>query len=182
MSCCIGNIEFLDSLGLVVNKNLTHSYGIKHSKPTSTTYLTYNPQKVVYLYSSLVETVRSLYRRNIKTISYFYDNANTYFNPIKNEQIRVPKFDSFQDYINAVVSTNSEPLGIVNHWNDWKTQQNVLFLKYSDIPTSPNIDTYLDLPVGTCTAFKIRERWERMDIETDQYINILNNIDATQRV
>ena len=175
-------IDFLVNNGLSINQNLERSYGIKHSQPNSTTFKAYNPTKVIYVYGDLVETVRSFYRRNILSINYFYDAPNNYFNPIRNEQIRVPKFNSFQEYINEVIATNTEPLGIINHWNQWKAYPNVKFLNYADIPTDTTLDTFLGLQQGTCAKFKIKERWDRLDIETDQYISILNNIDATQRV
>ena len=179
-------LRFLNDQNITINKWgwSPHGDGIKHCQPDSSMFKVYNPQNVVYMYGGLVETVRSLFTRNLLTISYFYDTPNCYLNPAEHERVRIPKFSTFFEYINEVIRTGTEPLGIVKHWNSWKAYPNVYFMKFTDIPTDPNIDYVFGLPSGTCSNFVIdlSQRHERLEIETDEYINILNNIDATQRI
>jgi len=179
-------LQFLGGQSININKWgwSPNGDGIKHCQPDSSMFKVYNPQNIVYLYGDLAEMVRSFFNRGILSISYFYNTPNCYLNPAEHERVRTPMFATFMDYIDHVLNTGTEPFGIVRHWNAWKNYPNVYFLKYTDIPTDTNIDYIFGLPAGTCANFTVNpdQRAERLAIETDEYINIMNNIEATQRI
>jgi hypothetical protein len=134
------------------------------------------------MYSDLADTVRSFYERNLQNIHYFYDAPNHAIMPMEARKKVTPKFSTFQEYINEVLSTGTEPLGIINHWNAWKNFPNVKFLKLNDITTDAELPDFLGIPQYKLLQFKYREREPRQPIETDEYISIMRNIDASQRV
>lgn len=183
-SACTNFLKFLNKYD--ININTSNSFklggdGLKHSKSDSNLVLAYDPTHIIYQYGDLDKTIRSLFRRKLNDISYFYDEKQKYMNPLMRTNKKI-KFDNFEDYINHVILNKEEPLGIIKHWKSWKNHKNVFFINYIDIPNLPLLDEYLGLPFGTCKKFIITDRISsRLPIETDEYIQIIKDIDYKER-
>ena len=183
-SACTNFLNFLN--GFEININTANSFtlggdGLKHSKPDSYLVLAYDPTHIIYQYGELDKTIRSLFCRGLIDISYFYDEIQKYMNPLMRSNKKI-KFNKFEDYINYVLLNKEEPLGIVKHWKSWQNKENIFFLNYINIPNSLLLDEYLGLPIGTCKKFIIHDRTrQRLQIETDEYLEIIKNIDSKER-
>jgi hypothetical protein len=183
-SACTNFLKFLNKYNININtpnSNILGGDGLKHSKPDSNLVLAYNPTHIIYQYGDLDKTIRSLFRRKLIDISFFYDETQKYMNPSMRTNKKI-KFNNFEDYINHVLLNKEEPLGIIKHWKSWENHKNVFFLNYIDIPNSPLLDEFLGLPLGTCKEFIITNRISsRLSIETNKYIQIINDIDSKER-
>ena len=144
---------------------------LKHTLPWNPLIQQYNPTHIIYLYGDFDKAIRSLFRRNFQDRQY-----HKLRNIIDNKNIPTP-FKNFKQYVNFVIKSRTEPLGIVDHFNAWKTIPGVFFIHYENIPKSRKLEEFLKLPVGTCNKFIIKERTtEKNSIETTQYLNILNSL------
>jgi len=185
-SACTKFLEFLSQKNITINAAnscIVGGYGLKHSKPDSLLVSAYEPTHILYQYGDLDLTVRSLFRRNLTDISYFYDEIQRFMNPLMRKKRREIKFSDFKDYIAYVIKMQKEPLGIVTHWKAWAKIKNVMFIHYKDIPTSPTIDKFLGLENGTCSEFHIKQRLSvQTPEETEIYINIIKSIDVEERI
>jgi hypothetical protein len=185
-SACTAFLDFLQHYDITINTQ--HSFtlggdGLKHSLPDSHLVTAYDPTHVIYQYGDLDSTVRSLFRRNILDISYFYDNRQKFMNPLMRKTNKQIKFNTIQDYINQVLLTKEEPLGIIKHWKKWKSSnRNIYFVQYANIHKDTNIDSFLGVPANTCSNFTVKERESKiLDIETPEYLGILKDIDSCER-
>ena len=184
-SACTDFLKFLNTKHIVINTPnsfIPGGDGLKHCKPDSYLVQAYNPTHVVYQYGDLDLTIRSLFRRNLLDISYFYDDLQKFMNPLKRSKKHI-KFHTFGKYIEYVVEKKEEPLGIIKHWKSWRNHPNVLYIHYKDIHTSKTIDEFLGLSLGTCSEFIEQPRTSvRLDIESDEYLNIIHDIEKKERI
>jgi hypothetical protein len=182
-SACTAFLKFLEDTGITINTANSFTLGgdgLKHCRSESYLVDAYRPTHVLYQYGDLDTTVRSLFRRNLINISYFYDFNQKFMNPLMRKNHNQIKFTSLDDYVACVLRTSEEPLGILKHWSSWKNSAyNIFFIHYEDIHKSPDIDEFLQLPLGTCSAFTIKERKSvRSAIESTKYLDILKKIDT----
>jgi hypothetical protein len=185
-SACTAFLQFLQNYEITINTPNSFTPGgdgLKHSLPDSHLVTAYDPTHVVYQYGDLDSSVRSLFRRNILDISYFYDNQQNFMNPLMRTTNKQIKFNTIQDYINEVLLTKEEPLGIIKHWKDWKSSgRNMYFVHYENIHKDKEIDNFLGLASNTCSAFTVKPRESKvLDIETPEYLSILRNIEVHER-
>ena len=185
-SACTSFLQFLQNKKIIINT--PNSYGdindgLKHCLDNSYLVNAYDPTHVIYQYGDLDTTIRSLFRRNLLEISYFYDNIQRFMNPLSRKSYRYIKFNTFEDYIKDVLKTKSENLGIIKHWASWKSSsRNIYFIHYKDIHKDTKLDDFIGVPKGTCSEFTIKERQsKRLLCETDEYINIIRDIDLRER-
>jgi hypothetical protein len=170
---CTAFIEFLSKYITINDKHDRDN--VKHTLPWNPLIEKYNPTHIIYVYGDLDKAVRSLFRRNTSKTEYHKAQYYKLHNLWNNFTTHVP-FNSFEDYINIVIKSRSEPLGIVNHYNAWKKVPNVFFIHYESIPTSTEIDAFLNIPKGTCSKFVIKDRTsEQNSNETPEYLKIINS-------
>jgi len=114
-------------------------------------------------------------------------NNKTYaiYNYLKINEILYTRFltptalKDFKLYINKVVQTKTEPIGLLKHASAWKNVPNIMFIHYTQIPFSETIDEFLGVPVGTCAQFKIIERTSvKSSFETSEYLAIVKRFDT----
>lgn len=173
---CTSFITFLKNNGVSINHEHDRDR-LKHTLPWNPLIKQYNPTHIIYLYGDLDKAVRSLFRRNFHKLQYY--KLHNIFN---HTNIPVP-FNNFRQYIRIVENSRSEPLGILNHYNAWKNIPNVFFIHYESIPTSTELDTFLQLPSGTCRKFIIKDRTSELnENERPEYLNLMkrftNNINS----
>ena len=160
-SACTAFLQFLNNTGITINTANSFTLGgdgLKHCLPNSYLVTAYDPTHVIYQYGNLDLTIHSLFRRGIIDISYFYDTVQKFMNPLMRTN-KVIKFNSLQEYVNCVLETKEEPLGIIKHWNAWKSSsRNIYFIHYEDIHKCKIIDGFLGLPEGTCSEFTVKVR------------------------
>jgi hypothetical protein len=183
-SACTAFLEFLNRQdGLIINTPnsfIKGGDGLKHARSDSYLVSAYQPTHVIYLYGDLDKTVRSLFRRGLVDISYFYDEPQKFMHPLMRKEKRI-KFPTFDGYIDHVVRVGEEPLGIIKHWRSWVGKAR--FVHYETIAILEDIDTFIGLPVGTCKGFPIRSRESvRVEAERDSYIEIIQGLDKGQRL
>ena len=166
---CTAFIKFLKQY--VNNINCEHDTDkLKHTLPWNPLIKQYNATHIIYLHGDLDKAVRSLFRRKFHIKQ--YHKLNNLWN---NQSLPTP-FKNFAQYIRIVNNSRTEPLGIVNHYNAWKKVPKVFFIHYESIPTSAEIDKFLNIPTGTCSKFGIKERTSKQNsIETPQYLKIINS-------
>jgi hypothetical protein len=185
-SACTAFLQFLEKTGITINTANSFTLGgdgLKHCRPESYLVSAYDPTHVIYQYGNLDLTIHSLFRRGILDISYFYDTVQKYMNPLMRTTNKLIKFNSLQDYVNCVIETKEEPLGIVKHWKAWKSStRNVYYIHYEDIHKCKIIDDFLGLPEGTCSEFTVKTRESKLsEIETEEYLSIIRDIDERCR-
>jgi len=185
-SACTSFLQFLQNKNIIINT--PNSYGdiydgLKHCLDDSYLVNAYDPTHVIYQYGDLDATIRSLFRRNLLEISYFYDNIQKFMNPLHRKLNKYIKFNTFEEYIEDVLKTKTENLGIIKHWASWKSSsRNIYFVHYKDIHIDPKLDDFIGVTKGTCSEFTIKERQsKRLLCETDEYINIIRDIDLLER-
>jgi hypothetical protein len=180
-SACTAFLGFLqDKLTInTPNSFIDGGDGLKHCLDNSYHVEAYNPTQVIYLYGDLETTVRSLFRRGLNDISYFYDEKQKFMNPLMRLCKRDVKYYCIQDYIKDVLKTKEEPMGIIKHWKSWKaSNRNIYFIHYADIYKQPRLDTFLGLSPGTCSKFTVKQRVSvRIPDEANDYLDILRKID-----
>jgi len=184
-SACTAFLQFLEKTGITINTANSFTLGgdgLKHCLSNSYLVNAYDPTHVIYQYGNLDLSIHSLFRRGILDISYFYDTIQKYMNPLMRTN-KVIKFNSLQDYVNCVLETKEEPLGLIKHWNSWKSSnRNIYYIHYEDIHKCKIIDGFLGLPEGTCSEFTVKPRQSKLShIETPEYLSIIHNIDKTCR-
>ena len=185
-SACTAFLQSMEKCEITINTPNSFTLGgdgLKHSLPDSHLVTAYDPTHVIYQYGDLDSSVRSLFRRNILDISYFYDNQQKFMHPLMRTTNKQIKFNTIQDYINEVLLTKEEPLGIIKHWKKWKSSnRNIYFVHYANIHKDTNIDSFLGVPANTCSNFTVKERESKiLDIETPEYLRILKDIDSRER-
>ena len=104
-------------------------------------------------------------------------------NPLMRTINKDIKFKTLQEYIDHVVLTKEEPLGITKHWKQWKSSdRNMYFVNYENIHKDKELDNFLGVPANTCSNFTIKPRESKvLDIETTEYLRILKDIDMRER-
>ena len=166
---CTSFITFLKNNGVSIN-NENDKDRLKHTLPWNPLIKKYKATHIIYLYGDLDKTVRSLFRRKFHRPQYY--KLHNIFN---HKDIPIP-FNNFKQYIRIVENSKTEPLGILNHYNDWKAVPNVFFIHYESIPTSSELDTFLQLPLGTCRKFIIKDRTsEQNENESSEYLNLMKH-------
>jgi hypothetical protein len=185
-SACTAFLQFIEKTQITINSPNSFTFGgdgLKHALPESPLVTAYDPTHVVYQYGDLDSSVRSLFRRNIVRISYFYGNEQKFMNPLMRTTNKETMFDTFQEYINHVLLTKEEPLGIIRHWKRWKSsKRNIYFVHYANIHKDKELDNFLGVPANTCSNFTVKERESKvLDIETPEYLSILKDIDMRER-
>jgi hypothetical protein len=165
---CTAFINFLKDYVNINCKN--DSDKLKHNLPWNPLVKKYNATHIIYLYGDFDKAVRSLFRRNFQKSQY-----RKLRNMWGNTSIPIP-FNNFKQYVNIVLKSRSEPLGIVDHYKAWKAVPGVFFIHYENIPTSTEIDNFLGIPNGTCSKFVIKERTSQKNInENDEYLKLIND-------
>jgi hypothetical protein len=185
-SACTAFLGLLEKCQITINTTNSFTFGgdgLKHALPDSQLVTAYDPTHVVYQYGDLDSTVRSLFRRNIVRISYFYGNEQKFMNPLMRTTNNETMFDTFQEYINHILLRKEEPLGIIRHWKQWKlSTRNIYFVHYENIHKDKELDNFLGVPANTCSNFTVKERQSKiLDIETPEYLRILKDIDSLER-
>jgi GR25 family glycosyltransferase involved in LPS biosynthesis len=185
-SACTAFLQLLEKTGITINSSnsfILGGDGLKHSIPNSHLVTAYDPTHILYQYGDLDSTIRSLFRRNLMRISYFYDYPQKFMNPLMRTTKKELKFNTLQEYINQVLITKEEPLGIIKHWKEWKSSnRNVYFVHYANIHKDKEIDKFLGVPDMTCSEFTVKKRESTVsDIETSEYLSILSDIDRRER-
>ena len=165
---CTSVINFLKDNGVSINNNKDIDK-LKHTLPWNPLVKKYNPTHILYIYGDLDKAIRSLFRRKFHNPQYY-----KLHNLINSQNIPMP-FNNFKQYIEIVKKSRTEPLGLLNHYNSWKTVPNVFFIHYESIPTSTTIDNFLQVPLGTCSKFILKERTSVLNQhETPEYLSIIN--------
>jgi hypothetical protein len=185
-SACTSFLQFLQNKNIIINTPNSYGHindGLKHCLDNSYLVNAYDPTHVIYQYGDLDATIRSLFRRNLLEISYFYDNIQKFMNPLHRKLNKYIKFNTFEEYIEDVLKTKTENLGIIKHWASWKSSsRNTYFVHYKNIHIDTKLDDFIGVTKGTCSEFTIKERQsKRLSCETDEYINIIRDIDLLER-
>lgn len=141
---------------------------LKHTLPWDPLVKEYNASRVIYLYGDFDKAARSLFRRNFQKVQY-----RKLRNMRGNQEIS-PSFNNYKQYVNLVLKSKTEPLGILDHFKAWKSVPDVFFIHYENIPTSSEIDAVLGVAKGTCSKFPLKKRLSEEKIfETTEYLNIM---------
>jgi hypothetical protein len=141
---------------------------LKHTLPWNPLVKEYNASRIIYLYGDFDKAARSLFRRNFQKAQY-RKLRNISANPDVN-----PPFNNYKQYVNLVLQSKIEPLGILDHFKAWKSVPNVFFIHYENIPSSTEIDNFLGLSKGTCSNFPLKKRTsEKKIFETPEYLDIM---------
>ena len=165
---CTAFINFLKDYVNINSKDDRDS--LKHTLPWNPLIKEYNPTHIIYLYGDFYKAVRSLFRRKFQKSQY-----RKLRNIWGNTSIPIP-FNNFKQYVNIVLKSRSEPLGIVDHYKAWKTVPGVFFIHYENIPASRELENYLGIPTDTLKNFIIKERTSQKNIhETDEYLKLMND-------
>jgi hypothetical protein len=180
---CSSILKFISNTGLTSNVNSNIDF-LKHILPTSSIIKIYNPSHIIYIYGDLVKLIRSFFRRGMSFIRevhcpklHINDNyiltQDTY-----NINFQKYSFNSFKEYIDTVIQTKTEPIGIIKHYEAWKKVPGVFFIHYEDFPKSDKVDEFLGLPNGTCSQFELKERTSiKQPEETDEYLEIIKSLE-----
>jgi hypothetical protein len=178
---CSAILEFIDKHGITINSNSDKDF-MKHLLPEVSILSVYNPTSIIYVYGDIDKLIRSLFRRSINFI-----NTHCHKLSIKdkyvlqadtnNTDLTSMPYTTFKEYIDLVIKTKTEPMGIIQHYNSWKKVPGIFFIHYEDFPKSDNVDEFLGLPKGTCSQFELKERTSvRQPEETDEYLEIINSL------
>ena len=161
--------SFIDFIKDYVTVNLRNDKDeLKHTLPWNPSVQEYNATRIIYLYGDIDKAARSLFRRNYQTRQY-----RKLRNVRENPDIK-PPFKNYKEYVNLVLKSKTEPLGILDHFKAWKSVPDVFFIHYENIPKSTEIDAFLGVAEGTCSKFLIKERKsEKKIFETPEYLNIM---------
>ena len=85
-----------------------------------------------------------------------------------------PFFNNYKQYVTLVLKSKTEPLGILDHFKAWKSEPDVFFIHYENIPTSSEIDAVLGVAKGKFSKFPLKKRLSEEKIfETAEYLNIM---------
>ena len=181
-SACSNILEYISKTGNTIN-DIDNNDTLKHSLPCSKIVGLYKPTKIIYIYGDLNKLIRSLFRRKFTCFHYTYFNNRINNNVLLSEKLydedynSLP-FTSFKEYIDIVIKTKTEPIGIIKQYEAWKKVPGVFFIHYTDFPKSDKVDEFLELPKGTCSQFKLQSRTSvRQPEETDEYLEIIKSLE-----
>jgi len=141
---------------------------LKHTLPWNPLVQEYSATRIIYVYGDVDKAARSLFRRNYQTAQYCK------LRNVRGDPNIKPPFNNYKQYVNLVLKSKTEPLGILDHFKAWKSVPDVFFIHYENIATSTEIDTFLGVAKGTCSKFLLKERTsEKRIFETPEYLNIM---------
>jgi hypothetical protein len=178
---CSAILEFIDNNGITINSNSYKDY-MKHLLPEVSIISVYKPTSIIYVYGDIDKLIRSFFRRSINFCNLHFPKLSIKDKYIlrgdtENTDLTSMPYKTFKEYIDIIIKTGSEPIGIIQHYNSWKKIPGVFFIHYENFPKSDKVDEFLGLPKGTCSKFELKERTSvRQPEETDEYLNIINSL------
>jgi len=179
---CSEILKFIDQHGITINSNSYEDF-MKHLLPEVSIISVYKPTNIIYIYGNIDKLIRSFFRRSIHFVNKHCPKLtikDKYIlrNDTENTDLTSMPYRTFKEYIDIVIKTGTEPIGIVEHYNSWNKVPGVFFIHYENFPKSDTIDEFLGLPKGTCSQFELKERTSlRKPEETDKYLEIIKSLE-----
>lgn len=166
----------------VTINSIHNNDSLEHGLDCNMVLQIYKPTHIVYLYGSIESAIRSLFRREWAQVHYVHFNTTKHnvvlpSNLYSKDYNNVP-YTTFKEYIDIVIKTKTEPMGMIKHYESWKKVPGVFFIHYESFPKSDTLDEFLGLPKGTCSKFELKERTSvRQPEEIDEYLEIINSLE-----
>jgi hypothetical protein len=179
---CSAILKFIDQHGITINSNSYEDF-MKHLLPEVSIISVYKPTSIIYVYGDIDKLIRSFFRRSIYFINKHCPKLSIkdkYIlrNDTENTDLTSMPYRTFKEYIDIVIKTGTEPMGIIKHYESWKKVPGVFFIHYENFPKSDRVDEFLRLPKGTCSQFELKERTSiRQPEETNEYLEIIKSLE-----